>query len=70
MGYTVERFWMENLRIDDAKLVGGLRVNAWVSVAAFCAGAVWFWWLARRSSVDDAKYDREASRSLPPGRVT
>ena len=56
MGYTVERFWMENLRIDDAKLVGGLRVNAWVSVAAFLAGAVWFWWLARHSSVDEGKY--------------
>jgi prolipoprotein diacylglyceryl transferase len=56
MGYTFGRFWFENLRIDDAKVVLGLRINAWVSLAAFVAGAAWFWWLGRHSTVDEQKY--------------
>jgi prolipoprotein diacylglyceryl transferase len=56
MGYTAGRFWLEHLRIDDAKVVLGFRVNAWVSLAAFAAGGVWFWWLGRHSSVDEQKY--------------
>ena len=60
MGYTFGRFWLENLRIDDAKVVLGLRVNAWVSLAAFGAAAVWFWWLGRHSTVDEQKYRASA----------
>jgi prolipoprotein diacylglyceryl transferase len=54
--YTFGRFWLENLRIDDAKLVGPLRVNAWISLLACVGGAVWFWWLGRHSTVDEGKY--------------
>ena len=61
MGYTFGRFWLENLRIDDAKVVLGLRVNAWVSLLVFAAGAAWFWWLGRHSSVDERKYERLAA---------
>jgi prolipoprotein diacylglyceryl transferase len=64
MGYTGARFWLEHLRIDDAKVVLGFRVNAWVSLAAFVAGGLWFWWLARHSSVDERKY---ASIEVPVG---
>jgi len=56
MGYTFGRFFLEHLRIDDANLILGFRVNAWVSAAAFAAGGAWFWWLARHSSVDEGKY--------------
>jgi prolipoprotein diacylglyceryl transferase len=56
MLYTFGRFWLENLRIDDAKLVGPLRVNAWVSLLAMVGGGVWFWWLGRHSTVDESKY--------------
>jgi prolipoprotein diacylglyceryl transferase len=56
MGYTFGRFWLEHLRIDDANLILGFRVNAWVSAAAFFAGLAWFLWLGRHSSVDEAKY--------------
>jgi len=56
MGYTFARFFLEHLRIDDANLILGYRVNAWVSVAAFAAGGAWFWWLARHSTVDEGKY--------------
>jgi prolipoprotein diacylglyceryl transferase len=57
MTYTFGRFWLENLRIDDAKVVFGLRVNAWVSLLAFAGGGVWFWWLGRHSTVDERKYE-------------
>jgi len=53
--YTFGRFWLENLRIDDAKVIVGLRVNAWVSALAFVAGLVWFWWLGRHSTVDPSR---------------
>jgi prolipoprotein diacylglyceryl transferase len=56
VGYTAGRFGLENLRIDDARLVFGYRVNAWVSLLAFFAGIVWFRWLGRHSSVDEGKY--------------
>ena len=56
MGYTFGRFFLEHLRIDDANLILGFRVNAWVSALAFAAGGAWFFWLARHSSVDEQKY--------------
>jgi prolipoprotein diacylglyceryl transferase len=64
MGYTFGRFWLEHLRIDDAKLLLGFRINAWVSAAAFAAGAIWFWWLGRNSTVDEQKYS--AISETPP----
>jgi len=54
--YPFGRFWLENLRIDDAKVILGLRVNAWVCLLAMLAGVVWFYWLGRHSSVDESKY--------------
>jgi prolipoprotein diacylglyceryl transferase len=58
IAYTFGRFWLEQLRIDDAKVVGGLRVNSWIAIAEFIGGIVWFWWLGRHSSVDEEKYAR------------
>ena len=34
-GYTLMRFFIEGLRIDDAHQAGGLRLNQWVSLAVF-----------------------------------
>ncbi|NBP86809.1 MAG: prolipoprotein diacylglyceryl transferase, partial [Mycobacteriaceae bacterium] len=45
--YTFGRFFFENLRIDRAHVVLGMRINAWVSVVGFVGGLVWFWWLGR-----------------------
>jgi len=49
MLYTFGRFWFENLRIDPAHHVAGLRVNAWVSIVVFLAGLAWFLWLGRHA---------------------
>jgi len=45
--YTFGRFWFENLRIDPAHHIAGLRLNAWVSIAVFVAAIGWFVWLGR-----------------------
>jgi prolipoprotein diacylglyceryl transferase len=41
MGYGVGRFWIEGLRIDPAREVGGLRWNQWVALAAIVGGALY-----------------------------
>ena len=33
VGYTLARFFIEGLRVDEAHHIGGLRVNEWVSIA-------------------------------------
>jgi len=55
-GYCFGRFWLENLRIDEAKLVGPLRVNAWVSILLMLAGVGWFVWAGRNGRLDAGRY--------------
>jgi prolipoprotein diacylglyceryl transferase len=45
--YTFARFWFENMRIDSAHEIAGMRVNAWVAIALFLFGIGWFVWLGR-----------------------
>jgi prolipoprotein diacylglyceryl transferase len=45
--YTFARFWFENMRIDPAHHIAGLRLNAWVSIVVCLLGIVWFVWLGR-----------------------
>lgn len=47
--YTLGRVWIEMLRIDDAELVLGLRLNVWTSLAMFLLGAIAFVVVGRRS---------------------
>jgi prolipoprotein diacylglyceryl transferase len=39
-GYSLLRFFVEGLRIDDAKAADGLRLNQWVSIVAFVSAVV------------------------------
>lgn len=48
-GYTVFRFFIEGIRIDDAHQAGGLRLNQWVSLVVFSASVIWLVIDARRS---------------------
>ena len=50
MLYCFGRFWFENLRIDPAHHIAGLRINAWVAIGVFLAGLAWFLWLGRHAS--------------------
>ncbi|MGW7582235.1 prolipoprotein diacylglyceryl transferase [Kitasatospora sp. NPDC054768] len=40
--YTVGRFWTEWLRIDEAHVYFGLRLNDWVSIGVFVAAVAYF----------------------------
>ena len=46
--YTFGRFFLELLRIDPAHHIGGLRLNAWVSIAVFAVAAGLFVRFARK----------------------
>jgi prolipoprotein diacylglyceryltransferase len=37
--YTAGRFWIEYLRIDEAQVFAGLRLNDWTSLAVLAAAA-------------------------------
>ncbi|HEY7379954.1 MAG TPA: prolipoprotein diacylglyceryl transferase [Gaiella sp.] len=41
--YCFGRFWIEQLRIDAAHEIAGMRLNGWVAAAGFVAGIVWYW---------------------------
>ena len=47
--YTLGRSWIEMLRIDDAELVWGLRLNVWTSLAMLVVGLVAFVVVGRRT---------------------
>jgi prolipoprotein diacylglyceryl transferase len=42
MIYTVGRFWIEYLRIDDANHILGLRLNDWTSIIVFVGALIYF----------------------------
>lgn len=58
--YTFGRFWLENLRIDNAHVIAGLRINAWVSLIICAGGVAWFVWLGSHDP-------REESIPAPAG---
>ena len=42
-GYGLGRLWVEALRVDQASLIVGVRVNTWMALAAIGVGAVVTW---------------------------
>ncbi len=40
-GYGLGRLWVETIRIDPASLLGGIRVNIWMSLALMAGSAVY-----------------------------
>ena len=59
--YSLGRFWVENLRMDQANQFLGLRINAWTSLLMFALGVVLAVWCYRqnfpRRQGDEAKED-------------
>jgi prolipoprotein diacylglyceryl transferase len=49
-GYTLLRFFVEELRIDPAKSAGGLRLNQWTSIVVFVISVTWLIIDSRRAS--------------------
>ncbi|MDX6315672.1 MAG: hypothetical protein QOF44_5136 [Streptomyces sp.] len=46
--YTVGRFWIESLRVDDAHHILGMRLNDWTSIVVFIGAVVYFVISAKR----------------------
>jgi prolipoprotein diacylglyceryl transferase len=59
--YTFARFFFENMRIDPAHEIAGMRLNAWVSILVFLFGVIWFVWLGRHEPVQ-----RRPGEAPPP----
>jgi len=58
--YCFGRFGFENLRIDEARVVLGLRINAWVTLVVMVIGIIWFIVAGRRGQVDPGRYPDKA----------
>lgn len=60
MGYGLGRLWVESIRIDEATLIAGIRVNIWMSIAIILAGLVWLLW-------GGGPLDKESTAKLKAG---
>lgn len=54
MLYTAGRVFIENVRVDEANHLLGLRLNVWTSMVVFLAGAVLYGWLAGRRGSNES----------------
>lgn len=54
--YTLGRVWIEMLRIDDAEMILGLRLNVWTSILVCALATAMFWWLRRYRATPDPIY--------------
>lgn len=61
MVYTAGRGWIECVRIDDAQVIAGLRLNVWTSLVVFLVGLVGFL-LASRRPLSDAVFRTNAGK--------
>jgi prolipoprotein diacylglyceryl transferase len=67
--YGAARFFVEGLRIDDASLLAGIRVNHWVSGAAVIGGGIWFVLVQRRLDAGGGAHGRSGQRSRETGDI-
>ncbi|QFG25970.1 prolipoprotein diacylglyceryl transferase [Actinomadura sp. WMMB 499] len=51
--YTVGRFWIESLRIDDAHEILGMRLNGWTSIVVFLAAVGYMYWARDRTGPEN-----------------
>ncbi len=65
--YTFARFFFENMRIDPAHEIAGMRINAWVSILVFLFGIAWFVWLGRHEPAQRRPGETESSAMTPSG---
>ncbi|MCH1489626.1 MAG: prolipoprotein diacylglyceryl transferase [Ilumatobacteraceae bacterium] len=63
-GYGLGRLWIEGLRIDDASVIGGLRWNQWVAIAAIVGGLIY---LAVTSSSGDSAEEVDVQQAAING---
>lgn len=59
LGYGIGRLWVEDLRIDEASLIWGVRVNIWMS-AVLILGSLAYIVISRRRPAPTVPREREA----------
>ncbi|AXI77037.1 prolipoprotein diacylglyceryl transferase [Peterkaempfera bronchialis] len=64
--YTVGRFWIEYLRVDEAHHLLGLRLNDWTSIVVFLGAVVYLVLSAKRHPGRETEID-PAARAIPEG---
>lgn len=72
MAYTFGRFFIENMRTDDATLIFGVRINAIVSVVVFLVAAIVFFKLPRGQETPhtvDWRYQKVHAGATPPAQA-
>jgi prolipoprotein diacylglyceryl transferase len=73
--YTFGRFFEELLRVDPSRHIGGLRLNAVVSIVVFAASTAFFvWWQFFHEPGEEARVARKPpprgpAMAVPKGRV-
>ena len=73
--YSAFRFFLEQLRVDPARELAGMRINAWVSLAVFVSAVAFFvWWQffpgrGRRRRLRQPKEEPPPAMAVPRGRV-
>jgi prolipoprotein diacylglyceryl transferase len=65
--YTFARFWFENMRIDPAHEIAGVRLNAWVSIVVCLSAVAWFVWLGRHEPPQRRPGHREEAKPASVG---
>ncbi|WP_460653044.1 prolipoprotein diacylglyceryl transferase [Kribbella endophytica] len=66
-GYTIGRAWIENLRIDTADHVLGLRLNVWTSLIVFAAAVAFFIYSSRtKPGQEDIRTEEPATDDDAP----
>jgi prolipoprotein diacylglyceryl transferase len=72
--YTGFRFFLEQIRVDPARELGGMRLNAWVALVVFVGSVLFFvWWQfvrprRRRRQPREPKRERRPAMTVPRGR--
>jgi prolipoprotein diacylglyceryl transferase len=72
--YTGFRFFLEQLRVDPAREIAGMRLNAWVSLVVFVGAVAFFiWWQflrrpGRRPRVQREPREKRPAMTVPRGR--
>ena len=67
-GYSFGRIWEEQIRVDPAHMILGMRLNFWVACALTIAGLVWFWRIQHGPERDGSRsHDRRRERDPARG---
>ncbi|MCD9622305.1 prolipoprotein diacylglyceryl transferase [Rhabdothermincola salaria] len=69
-GYFLGRLWVEALRIDDASIILGLRVNIWMSIIGIAGAAIVFVVRGVRRRPDDSDEPYRDGHRWEPAAVT